>query len=257
MTTVHLLRKEYYEKRKTILIYAAAYIVGIIGIRLIFVHPALHEEFYHSVLNFGLYLLGFIFASTCFSEIHQLARKHAWLMLPASAAEKLVVQVIIASLLFPIGLLLLTSGASLIAELISQVAYRESIRIFHPFSSEVGIRVLHFLVLSSLFLLGSAYFRKHQYIKTLLSLFAFGMLIALLGAVLARPFTYSFTEATVQLSIDSGIHSIPQTTASSPSIVFFQAVGKLVQGAYWILLAPFCWLVTYLRLQEVEADDAV
>lgn len=257
MTFLHLLRKEYYERGKTILTYTAAYVVGVIGIRLLFVQPGFQGEFYQVALGLGLFLFGLIFASTSFSETHQLAKKHTWLMLPATVTEKLAVQILIVSILYPVGLLVLITVTSLIAELVSWPIQGGPMAIFHPFTADAGMGMLHFVVLSSVFMLGSAYFKKHQYIKTVLTLFAFGLFVGILGAVAAQRYMFSYTHSTVQISIDSELYGLPMTADPSRFDMYGHIVTNIVRWSYWILLAPFCWLVTFFRLQEVEADDTV
>lgn len=268
MRLILLLKKDLVEGRRDYLIYGSIiFIIMLISslLSMLFNGPyyvpsdaTTYPDFFYSFLFVG----GFIIASMAFrEEMYGKDTQHAWMMIPASPLEKLTVKLLIVSIIYPLALLLFISGASYIIEGINLIFFRAHYEVMNPFTPAVWESILHFIIFSSIFLMGSTYFRKISFLKTILSLSLFALVLGLLALLLGRIIfgnfitqlefvgeqimTYDYSgEQPMNFNISSYYHAFR----------IFEVIGKLI---YWVLLAPFCWLVSWFRIREVQAYDAV
>lgn len=259
---VYILQKEYFEKRKTMSMYAlgglgAMLVMSIFGINTNNVVGGSAADFYGPFFGLGLFLLGFIFTSTAFSDAHKRTTQHEWLMLPASTADKFIAKVLVSGVFYGISLIFYLALSSLLIEGINSLLWGSRYPFFNPFRGEVWKAFFHYMVAQSVFLLGAAYFRKSNFIKTILAIlglvFFFSLIASVLGRIIFQPYLAGSVEYWgTYLELNSPIWAADQELQE-----IFLRFFNTIEVIYWAITAPFCWTVTYIRLKEVESKDAV
>ncbi len=141
---------------------------------------ALHSDFFIVTLFIG----GYLFAGSTFPALRQPVATYRFLMLPASALEKLLAYWLLSTLLYPLVYLAAYWGFSLVVNAVAGAFYPA---FYRSFALEPGVwRSLLVLSLTqSVFVLGAALFRKVPLIKTFL--YASGLTI---GVVLGVNLVY-------------------------------------------------------------------
>jgi hypothetical protein len=195
-----------------------------------------HLKLYAALLFIG----GFWTTSLAFKELHAPERNYIFLTLPSSNCEKFLSKLlltapgyVLASLLGYFTLSVIVNGASLLILQTTQP-------IFNPFDRDIVTMLHYYFVLQSLFLLGSVYFKRHVMSKMILTISCFIIVALLLLAASAKLFlkyhifTISGYEHWINLDFD------------------FDVLPNFIKAIFWFYLAPFCWLITYLRLTESE-----
>jgi hypothetical protein len=180
-------------------------------------------------------------------------------MLPASPLEKLSVKVIYSAILYPILLLLFISASSLIIEGFNAMIFGKHYLVFNPVQPFYWKMILIYIVTQSIFLMGAAYFRKASFVKTILMSNLLSLVIGLISILVIR---IIFNKYFNGLSIDSDLivnnfeirFSSPESFEGIVEFKVFEVIGKVL---FWVFVAPFCWVVSYFRVREVQANDAV
>ena len=187
--------------------------------------------------NFLIFIEGFILTSRVFHEIQTPARSQFYLTLPARTSEKLISNWLLSSFIYIVaayaGLFLVLVVASLLAAGI----FNSPIEVFNPFSAQQVELMGHYLVLQTIFFLGSVYFRKNNFLNTVLSVFAVGIVLSiwsgLVGWMLLPIPNFAITVHEFELYSENGL--------------------KILFGVlYWGLFAPFFLTVSYFTLKERE-----
>jgi len=210
----------------------------------------------------GLFLTGCLYASLIFSDLSEGPKAMHYLLTPASLLEKLMTAILYGVILFFICYTIIFYGVDFIMlkaanGVASAVAEREHRPFNHPAevinvfvaprSGENFYIVLAYFSIQSIFLLGSVYFVRFQYIKTLVS----GLVVFLVLVFFVHKVIGSFMP-------DGGFFK-PFTVFR----IFDHQKGELsVQLPEWFsmimlflikyTLAPSLWVVAYFRLKEKE-----
>lgn len=264
MRLYHLFKKDLYESRKTLITYA-------ITIFVVMFLPSAISSFLNrgfSLANDGFsyapYYVGFlmlggaIISSIAFTDsMYGKTTQHDWLMLPATATERLSVKLMISILIYPLLITLYIFLSSVVIEGFNLLFFRVHSPIFNPLSKVYFQMLLHNIILQSIFLMGSTYFRKSAFIKTVLSIGVFATVIGFItsgiGYLLFKDVFHMVDSVETEFMIDNFVMRYG-TQEAMLDFRFFEYVGKVI---YWILLSPFCWLVSYFRIREVQAYDTV
>ncbi len=200
---------------------------------------------------YGLLLFagGYIVSSMAFTDLHHPQKSYLYLTLPCSNAEKFLSRLILTSVGYGLATLILYFLFSALISLLSMLLTGYAPPMFNPFDREIFISLGVYLVTQSLFLAGAVYFRKHAFIKTVLSLFGLLLLLLLFTLLILRLFFWNdwvdLRNYPRDLFVSSGL-----TKATLES--FFITLGKILKYLFWTVLAPFFWIVTFLRLKETE-----
>lgn len=253
MRLLLLCKRELAEKRKqivilTLILFLILLLSELSSVVIAQLQGLHHIEVYDRYLVTFLFLGGFIATSLAFStDLFSKRGQHHYLMLPAQNWEKFTSKAFIYVIGYPLFVIILFTLTSLIGETLFLLIFNDSFAPFIPWRKSVLALLLHYVVLNSLFFLGATYFKSAHFIKTVLALltviFGFSLLSTLLIRVIFNPYFDSF----IMINLD-------QLRTLSAS---FEQLGRALKLLYWILLAPFCYLVAYFRLQEVEATDAI
>ena len=240
---VRLLRLELFKSRKGVLM-ALVITVGLLfflGMLLdIYLDKSLvvfnHDEGFAG----SLLVSGFILSSLAFSELGNPLKRHQFLVLPVSAFERFTSMWLLTSVGWIVVLTLVYTLYAAVANVIGQMLFSEiEFLAFDPFGSMALSSMKYYFVLQGIFLAGYAHFRGYALPKTLVALVIVASVAGLLVYFLLRDVFFSEHEcngADCILVNEIGEHG----------------VWLGMQVIFWWLLAPFCWLMTYLGLKDQE-----
>ncbi|MEL6923296.1 MAG: hypothetical protein AAFO94_04545 [Bacteroidota bacterium] len=201
-----------------------------------------HYEFFPVVILLG----GFIYASVTFNELHTKDQRHVFLSLPASAFEKLLSKLLLSTLGFALVMTLSYWLYTLVINAVADGWLGIELQDFTPFEKEMWLAIKLFLVLQSVFLLGSVYFDNYAFMKTVGTLLVVALVLALITYLLANVFLAKHFE---------GWSFRPRNVVPSEALRSFMEgpFTKVIKFIFWYLLAPFLWVVAYFKLKEREA----
>jgi hypothetical protein len=152
--------------------------------------PAWHEYRIQSLLTPAIFFYtagGLVITSSLFNELHSPATAFLNLTLPATAFEKLFSAWLISAVLFTLvtltGYFLLHLAIQLTTMAI--VPSFPQIQLFNPFEPEMFEDIFTYVFYNSLFLLGAVYFKKLNFIKTLLSIILFVFVMGIIAGILS------------------------------------------------------------------------
>ncbi|MFC2136842.1 hypothetical protein ACFLTE_01575 [Bacteroidota bacterium] len=190
------------------------------------------------------YIGGYILSSKIFNELSDYRTGYIYLTLPASNFEKLISGWLFSSFVYSIigliSVIIISTLANALASLIMGFD-------FFAFNYEFKYLILAsgvYIVTQSVFILGSASFKKHAFLKTLLSLFIIGMAISIIAGFLTWGIIGEF-------KID---HTSIETQNLPPGLSYFfeEQFPIIVKIVFWYLAAPFILLISYFKLKESE-----
>ena len=78
------------------------------------------------------------------------------------------------------------SAAAAVSEALDRLVFGVGHGFFDPFTPAVLQALVRYVVLQSFFLLGSIWFRKLAFVKTVLSIVVFGVALAIVGTIALR-----------------------------------------------------------------------
>lgn len=218
---------------------AAGFLLGVYLLQVLTLQGIFNLEAFTNLGFVILFAGGFIFTSNIFGELQSPVKSHFYLTLPARIEEKLISSWLISSPLFVIISLVVIFLVSFIISMVLVIFYEGSMLLFNPFTKSALTTVGVYLVLQTIFLLGSVYFRKFNFLKTLLALFVVYMIIVvwsmIMVFVVVRPQDMIFVGEGFNFE---GNLMAPDTFGSFMSILF------------WYVMGPFFLIVSYIRLKE-------
>ncbi|MCA0398723.1 MAG: hypothetical protein LCH51_15080 [Bacteroidetes bacterium] len=250
-----LVRKQWLENRRFYMLsFTTIAILVALSILLFWFLPGGSEYEEGELMIFylvGLFVINSIFASMAFQALGNKEKGQYVLTLPATHGEKLINALLFSMLFFPV----VYSAIFWVLESIAvQLVMLKGAKIhrFTDFANphNVIIVLAIYLAVTSLFLLGSVYFKRYAFIKTVIvsaaifSLYAY--LINVLGKSLVPDgFRWEFQK----------VFNYNPLGKNSPvyyeySLDRWAEAGTLFLVKY--IWAPFFWFVTWLRLKEKE-----
>jgi len=218
----------------------------------------------------GLYLVGCLFASMLFADLGTKKEALPWLSLPASHLEKLLCAILYGVILFFIAYTLIFYIVDILMVQWSNMLIERHprnwpgtnmpimpVKVYNPFTANGApmpekdnhlFSILYFSI-QAIFLLGSIYFTRYSFIKTVIV-----VLLFVLGfTVLERGIIYPM--------LPNGWNN-NFLSWSRPSYYAGPPVNELRLPGEWELFLTrlglfgmplFFWFVTYIRLKEKEA----
>jgi len=213
-------------------------------------------------LMVGLIIVGGAFyAGRFFREIHSRSNGVAYFMIPATQLEKLTAGIIITSfyyfammiIAYIIGNLLGTFFNNILASVdfiglnifhyipLQWKLFTDSAVVFTINQKTIDYYKLFgisgsLILVQSIFLLGSIYFKNNQTLKTFLSIIAFYFIIAIL----------------VILEIKLIMGDFTQNDNFNLNMYNLKDNFKIISQIFYYLLIPFFWVVSYFRLTEKQ-----
>lgn len=202
------------------------------------------EAWYFIVLFIG----GFLISSKSFSVIHDRRQNYIYLTLPASDYEKFVSKLILTSIGWTLAVTVGYVLFSIVAATVSQLIWDNSMGIFNPLKADYLVGIVAYLVLQSIFVFGSVYFKKNALAKTLGSLFLFGVSLCLVAGLIFRLVFAKYFPACGNWQID--FSQFPDSVYDMEN--FFRIFAEIIKYVFWILLAPYFWILSLFRFKETE-----
>ncbi len=216
-----------------------SYIVfAVLSILLMQLYGHLGINWYQSLL----YISGFILTKSAFSNLHHTHKGYRYVTLPASNFEKFFARWLLTGILYPFVFIVLMYAllplGTLIKLNVSPISSKPLLeeqafweQVSTAFSNMYHI-LMHYLVLHSVVFLGCIYFKKHALFKTGLTLMTLVSCMMLLFALVV----YFLCPGCMMLSF---LHLL-------------EAIFLSGYYFFWILLAPLCLLIAYVRFKEYE-----
>jgi hypothetical protein len=213
----------------------------------------------------GLIVTGCLFASQAFADLADGPKAIHFFLLPVSVFEKLLTAIVLGLVLYFIGYTLIFYGVDVIMVKIANGILENKARhdagfvhieqkvanvLVAPASAGMGNFYIYFIMAyvaaHAVFLLGSVYFIKYNFIKTAVALLAIFITLAvyndkIIGAFMPHGEFYE----------PFSIYRIYQNGTS----VAVQLPKWLGNSLFYIMeyaLAPLFWVITYIRLKEKE-----
>ena len=198
-----------------------------------------------------LFLGGFIVTSLAFREARQNGGGTFYLTLPASSLEKYASKLLATSVGYALGSLVFFTAVAAASEGINRLIFGFGNSFFNPFDSGVLQAIGYYLIFQSVFLLGSVWWKKLAFVKTALMLQVVAVGIAVVASVTLRiVFRQYFHGWEIDFETVPGMgRLIEQTTAGTGPLV---QIGSVVRIVVLAATAPVCWLISWLRLREIE-----
>jgi hypothetical protein len=224
--------------------------VGLLVLLLLSVSALGHasDRLHQRLFPLTLFATGFILTGQAFRELRDPHHAMAWMLLPAGTFEKWVSRLFLTGFGYAVTFTIAWCLITALAVIISRGLFSIACPWFSPFHSRVILSIGLYTVLQSLFFVGAIYFRRLAFFKTILflmllgiSLFVFGLLgiKVILGgdfvALVAKGLIHPDQDLALWLNDD-----VRTTLLWIWRIVF------------WGLLAPCCWVISYLRFKEFE-----
>jgi hypothetical protein len=213
---------------------------------------------------FLLFISGCFFASQFFRELGSRSKGINYLLLPASSLEKVLVSIFYVVILFFLTFtavfyivdVIMVTLVNAIHPAYTEVGPNGVVRkaeitnVFGWFgvTNGVGFFMSAYFAFQAAFLLGSVYFEKYSFIKTVISLF-FILLVLYLG-------TWFMAESIMPnggYHKDIGSYQIVDNNNGNGYLVELpEALRDLLIGLFKYGFPFFFWVVTYFRLKEKE-----
>jgi len=245
----NLLRTDFINRYRSVGIASAA-LTGLVFIIAMFNAPETSGSTgIYSILLFCMLLIwGPIAASHSFRELHDKEMNQAYLLLPASALEKMISRLLLVIVVFPLYAVVFVMALSWLMIGVQSLLGTNSWGAFVPSEFLQPISIGTFVVNQSLFFLGAAWFRKMHLIKTVLSLTGLGIGMSIFAGVVLR---------TVFPDVMSGDFDF------DPAVLFENHEGLtnvllfVLRLLYYAVLPTFCWSVAWLRIRETQVSHGV
>jgi len=243
-----LLRNDLFRHYRTLLIgagtVAAVYFV-IILIPMIFANDCVDREFNEWFFPTTLLICGFLLSAASFKDIHLAQKNTAFFMLPASRLEKLSSRILLTSIIYLLISILFYFILNMISVLLAELIGCGLFPVLNPFSKEIMTILGIYLISQSIFIFGSIYFKSHAFMKTGLSLFALFNAVGLFAMLVFRIVFNDFFD-----------HSFFMHDFMVSDFFFLKDFSKTLLSVlkYLVIfcLAPYFWIVSYIRLGEKE-----
>lgn len=214
-----------------------------------------HTSFFSGLLFVG----GFIYTSLVFREIHNGGAATLFLTLPSSGLEKFASKALVTSAGYAVATLVFSTVIAALSEGLNWLIFRTNNALFNPVAPDVLRMVAFYVVTQSVFLLGSVYYRKMAFLKTvgvvsLLSTVTFVLALLLAAALLGDHVTVVTVGAGRTVELDPEIARVVTGIAngSIPMPAGLHAFQRILEMLFWAALAPACWLIGYFKMREKE-----
>jgi hypothetical protein len=213
----------------------------------------MYTPFYIGFLCLG----GLIFTSESFKEMHVAGTGPFYLTLPGSRFEKFACKLLVSSVGFALGAILLTTVAAGISELINRAVFGAGNLMFNPLGEVSLIAAASYLVYQSVYLLGSVWFKKLAFLKTTLVVSLLSIFLMIFAGLMFRlVFSDFFNGWNFTPTVEAFMNQ--WFTAHFPNeqavLSWMRSDGFVIalKALWWGCLAPVCWIIAYIKLGETE-----
>lgn len=200
----------------------------------------------------AIVISGLLLCAQAFKAMHDGKAGTDWLLLPASPLEKFSAAVVDYVILFPIAAALAATGLSALFHVIAQAASKIPSPIWTFWNVDVLKGWAFYAVAATVFIAGSASFRKIPFLKTsamaMAYTFVLGILLTLGVWIVVRSHG----------NIDAGFHFENFNFETEDMPKSLEAVTLWVGRIAWFVVLPaFSLVYGYFRVFEKEARDEV
>jgi hypothetical protein len=257
-----LIKKYWYEHKRSygILFLAfTAFLFLVMGINLVFSNPMLFRTSSQILYYFiGLFLFGCLSASLLFSELGTKSKAINYLLIPASAVEKLICMLLFGVIVFFVGYSLTFSIVnSIVVALANHINGTdfEVITIFNILhynnpmmdGPNSGLLIIFFTAQAA-FMLGSIYFSNYSFLKTVIVLgllwaFAIVFISFINNAILPEQGWFKDQLHTFEVLHPSGKNKL---------IIVSGWISSVCTFYFQCMIIPVLWTVIYYRLKEKQ-----
>lgn len=182
-------------------------------------------------------LIGFVFSSTMFSEIHDSQQGLVYFTIPASNLERVISKLLISNILYIL--------VSFIYFVLFCLIIKEVNGMFFgltggEFSFNWDLARIYF-ILQSIFVFAGAYFKNKAFIKLLFSLFVINIILSIY-------FTIGFHLIFPEALFEGTNYNFSLSRLPGLGIDIYRYMNFIFN---WVL-APYFWILTYFRIREKE-----
>ncbi len=238
--------KRYLFLNKNTLVVAFGAVSGTIFLILMFAAyqtKSLNSNILFSTVMPFFFLGGLIFTSSSFKELHDTKTSYSFLTFPISTFEKLTGIWLTTSVLFSLVSIAIIYIINILASVLFSQLFSFPLYINNIFTLQLFTAVGKYIVIQSIFLLGAIYFRKNNFLKTILAIsvifIVFAILTGLAGRIIFNgymgPHNFGFNSNNISIGNQS---------------MFSDTIPQILDFTFWYLLTPFFLVVSYFRLKE-------
>lgn len=240
----NLIRRQYTLNIRTLITGFAAIsgVIAMIGFLTAIEEPGIDQEAFVVLYYVALFIGGFFLTSRIFSEMQSQETAIHYMTLPVSNLEKLITGWLYSSIFFLIISLVFIYITYYIAAIFALMILGTNLIPLNIFEWDFLLLTAIYLVLQPIFMLGAATFKRHNFLKTLLSLFVLALIIVTFSAIYGRILLGNGFDGSI--NIDEG-----DLYMSNFFENYFVPVVKVL---FWYIMAPFLMIVSYFTLKERE-----
>ena len=246
-----LIYRQVFLKYKSILISTGAMAGVIMVVNLLSMYQCgcntINQNNFNSLSITFLFILGMVFTSTSFEEMHTSAKGCFYLTLPVSNLERLISVWLVSSVMYFIwwlfAILIINLLISAFAYLLMGIPFGW-VELFNPAALK---SYANFFIIQTVFMFGAVYFSKSNFIKTIFALFLIGLAINIISYLFVILIFGSYHYSGVILG---NFHDFGITTNYESS--YFDTLFQIMKYAYWIVVAPFFLILSFLGLKESQ-----
>lgn len=188
-----------------------------------------------NLYNFTFYLVGLIFTSQIFIELNSPNQAYSFLTLPVSTLEKLLGSWLLTSPLYVIGYTVVAYLIYLLGVAVSGFAVPADSFFWGGYWESVA----SYLVIQTIFLWGACYFRKNNFLKTVLVQIVLWIAIGVYAGLL------------IWILFGSQLHANVDNMEISEKPAFVENVLEPgMKFLFWGVLGPYMLLISYFTLKE-------
>lgn len=193
---------------------------------------------------------GYIITSTSFADLHDAKKATHYLTLPGSTIEKYLGRLVLTTVGWSIATIVFYMTATALSAAIGLAVFGRAGEVFLPVTRTSWEAIGSYIVTQSVFFFGAVYFKKHHFLKTVLSTVVIAFVFALVAMVVMRiVFIGEFagllpTEAELERVFGDTV-----TLAVRRFAEVMEVIGKIV---YWAVVPLYFWILGYRRMRETE-----
>jgi hypothetical protein len=199
--------------------------------------------------------MGYIFTSLSFKEIHQSQSGIFYLTLPASNFEKFIAKFLV----YSIGYIVVLAAAfflfSGVVSLLDKLLFKEFAVLFNPFQKQVLIDIANFLAIQAFFLFCAVTFKKLVFLKAIMILVGVALVLGIAALLNSKALSaLIFDQALIDAQNGMAFNNFQMndlTQYMKPA--FKNVVWPGLQIAYWAILAPLFWTLSFLKFRRAQA----
>ncbi len=193
----------------------------------------------------GFIISGIFISGMAFTNFRSKEKTMNYLMLPASTLEKFISELLTTTVIFAIAYTLIFYVFNLAVYLFGSV-YGFSVDFVNLSDMHILEGFMYYVIFQSIFLAGSATFRKVPLFFTSFSLFIAGIGILIFTVLITTLLKGEFENlAFNNFNINS--NTFPEEDINNHPLIL------IPKYMFYYLTAPLFWLVTYFKIKEKEA----